>query len=158
MHPHICFQQFGFLHVWISKLHLGFLNFEEILQINFLEQTKRKFPTKIHHATTTLTVGIQRPKVGPVGPTSQANGQLPLFLRQRLVGPTGQFWPLWVHYLSQPAERGNSTPFQYIFIPSTKFALKFIQALIVSLKFKYLVAYIQVALVKLTGGWNSSHF
>ena len=37
--------------------------------MTFSEQTKIKFTMKIHCATTTLTVGIQRPKVGPVGPT-----------------------------------------------------------------------------------------
>ena len=37
--------------------------------MNFSEQTKIKFSTKIHCATITLTVGFQRPKVGPVGPT-----------------------------------------------------------------------------------------
>jgi hypothetical protein len=45
------------------------LSFEENLQMNFSEQTKIKFSTKIHCATTALTVGIQRPKVVPVGPT-----------------------------------------------------------------------------------------
>ncbi len=38
--------------------------------------------------------------------------------------------------LHKLAERGDSTLFQHIFIPSPKFALKFIQALIVFLKFK----------------------
>ncbi len=37
--------------------------------MNFSEQTNTKFSMKIRYATTTLTVGTQWPKVGPVGPT-----------------------------------------------------------------------------------------
>ncbi len=160
---------FASSHSWISKLHLRFLNFWGNSSNEFFRSNQNKIfnenllchdHTDRWNPTAESGAGWAHQGFGRTAWFSrigQANGRLPLSLRQWLVGPTGRFWPLWVHYLSQPAGRGDFTLFQHIFIPSPKFALKFIQALIVSLKFKSLVAYIQVALVKLTGGWNSCH-
>jgi hypothetical protein len=133
------------------------LNFEEILQMKFSEKTKIKFSTKIYRATTTLTVGIQRPKVGPVGPTrgsaepARQRSAASLF-EAMASGPHRSVLTV-VGALLKPTGREKGLhPISTHFHSLSMFALKFIQALIISLKLKNLVAYIQVALVKLTGG------
>ncbi len=128
--------------------------------MNFSERTKIKFSMKICCATTTLTVGIQQPKVGPVGPTrgsaESASQRLPTtFGRVTANGAHMSFLTI-VVALYKPAgcEREFHPHFNSFSFPLQVLLSKFIQALIVSLKFKHLVAYTQVALVKLTGGRN----
>jgi hypothetical protein len=103
------------------------LNFKEILQMKFSEQIKIKFSTKIHFATTALTAGIQRPKVGLVGPTrgsaepvQPAQRSAPSLFEATASGPHRSVFTVVGALLKPVAGKGKSTPISTHFYSLSK--------------------------------------